>query len=46
MDEEITSNERNYTSQLTKLPKGKKIISVKWMYKTKLRKNSKIDKNC
>ena len=35
MDEEIRSIEKNKTWELTNLPKGRKAIGVKWVYKTK-----------
>ncbi|GKV48172.1 hypothetical protein SLEP1_g54998 [Rubroshorea leprosula] len=44
MDEEIAAIERNNTWELIELPKGKKAIGVKWVYKTKLKENGEIDK--
>ena len=44
MDEEIAAVERNNTWELTELPKGQKKIGVKWVYKTKLKENGKVDK--
>ena len=35
MDEEIKSIEKKKTWELTTLPKGRKSIRVKWIYKTK-----------
>ncbi|KAI9182272.1 hypothetical protein LWI28_023767 [Acer negundo] len=35
MDSEIQSIEKNKTWELTNLPKGRKAIGVKWVYKTK-----------
>ncbi|KAI9152926.1 hypothetical protein LWI28_003161 [Acer negundo] len=35
MDDEIRSIEKNKTWELTNLPKGRKAIGVKWVYKTK-----------
>ncbi|KAL5816417.1 hypothetical protein ACOSQ3_024795 [Xanthoceras sorbifolium] len=35
MDEEIQSIEKNKTWELTNLPKGRKTIGVKWVFKTK-----------
>eukprot|EP00253_Pinus_taeda_P008551 PITA_08551 len=35
MDEEINAIERNKTWDLVELPKGKEVIGVKWVYKTK-----------
>lgn len=43
-DEEIVVIERNNTWDLVELPKGKKTIVVKWVYKTKIRENDEIDK--
>lgn len=42
MDEEIVAIERNNIWDLVELPKGKKTIGVKWVYKTKLRENGEI----
>nr|XP_048331640.1 uncharacterized protein LOC125422966 [Ziziphus jujuba var. spinosa] len=44
MDEEIEAIERNNTWKLTDLPKRQKTINVKWVYKTKLKKNGEVDK--
>lgn len=44
MDEEIASIERNNTLEMVDLPQGHKTISVKWVYKTKLKENGKVDK--
>ena len=44
MDAEIESIEKNDTWELTDLPKGYKTIGVKWVYKTKLKDNGKVDK--
>ncbi|KAA0066752.1 Retrovirus-related Pol polyprotein from transposon TNT 1-94 [Cucumis melo var. makuwa] len=44
MDEEIEAIERNNTWELTDLPKGHKTIGVKWVYKTKLKENGKVNK--
>ncbi|GLU09096.1 hypothetical protein SLE2022_259720 [Rubroshorea leprosula] len=44
MDEEIAAIERNNSWELTELPKGKKTIGVKWVYKTKLKENGEVDK--
>ena len=44
MDAEIESIEKNDTWELTDLPKGHKTIGVKWVYKTKLKDNGKVDK--
>ena len=45
MDVEITPIERNDTWELCDLPKGQKLIGVKWVYKTKLKKNGEVDKH-
>lgn len=45
MDVEITAIERNNTWELCYLPKGKKTIGVKWVYKTKLKENDAVDKH-
>ena len=39
MDEEMHAIEKNDTWKLTNLPENKKVIGVKWVYKTK--KNAK-----
>jgi hypothetical protein len=39
MDEKIHSIKKNDTWKLTNLPENKKVIDVKWVYKTK--KNAK-----
>ena len=44
MDDEINSIEKNDTWELCDLPKGHKTIGVKWVFKTKLNKNSGVDK--
>ena len=44
MDLEIEAIERNGTWELTDLPKGMKKIGVKWVFKTKLNENGKLDK--
>ena len=44
MVEEIATIERNNTWELINLPKGHKTIGVKWVYKTKLKKNGDVDK--
>ena len=45
MDDEINAIERNDTWELIDLPKGHKIIGVKWVYKTKLKENGEINKH-
>lgn len=44
MDAEIAAIEKNNTWKLVELPKGQKTISVKWVYKTKLKENGEVDK--
>lgn len=44
MDDKITAIEKNYTWELTDLPKGKKPIGVKWVYKTKFKENGEVDR--
>ncbi|GAU51028.1 hypothetical protein TSUD_291040 [Trifolium subterraneum] len=44
MENEIDSIERNNTWELTDLPKGAKVIGVKWIYKTKLNEKGEIEK--
>ena len=44
MDVEIEAIERNKTWELTDLPKGAKRIGVKWVFKSKLNENGKVDK--
>lgn len=44
MDVEITSIEKNDTWELTTLPDGAKNIGVKWVYKTKLNEDGKVEK--
>ena len=45
MDEEIDAIERNETWELTELPPKKKVIGVKWVYKTKCNAEGKIDRH-
>lgn len=45
MDEEIDSIKRNETWDLVDLPEGKKSIGVKWVYKTKLNAEGRIEKH-
>ena len=42
MDEEINAIEKNKTWELVDLPKGKEVIGVKWVYKTKRNVEGKI----
>ncbi|KAK3022536.1 hypothetical protein RJ639_047474 [Escallonia herrerae] len=44
MDDEIAAIKRNNTWELTNLPEGHKTIGVKWVYKTKLLENGKVEK--
>eukprot|EP00253_Pinus_taeda_P024114 PITA_24114 len=43
MDEEINAIERNKKWDLVELPKGKEVIGVKWVYKTKSNVEGKIE---
>ena len=45
MDEEINSIEKNKTWELVDLPKGKEVIGVKWVYKTKRNVEGKIERH-
>nr|GEV52305.1 hypothetical protein [Tanacetum cinerariifolium] len=45
MNQEIKSIERNNTWELCELPPGATTIGVKWVFKTKLDKDGKIDKH-
>ncbi|XP_050919106.1 uncharacterized mitochondrial protein AtMg00820-like [Lathyrus oleraceus] len=45
MKEEFEVIERNKTLELTELPKNKKFISVRWVYKVKLKRDGSIGKN-
>ena len=45
MKEELDAIERNKTWKLTELPKGKKTISVKWIFKQKLKPDGSIEKH-
>lgn len=44
MDDETNSIERIDSWELLDLPKGHKIIGVKWVYKMKLKENGETDK--
>ncbi|KAG6517397.1 hypothetical protein ZIOFF_020783 [Zingiber officinale] len=44
MDDEIKVIERNDTWELFDFPKGHKTIGVKWIFKSKLKENSEVDK--
>eukprot|EP00253_Pinus_taeda_P011559 PITA_11559 len=45
MDDEINAIERNKTWDLVELPKGKEVIGVKWVYKTKSNDEGKIERH-
>eukprot|EP00253_Pinus_taeda_P033287 PITA_33287 len=45
MDEEINAIERNKTWDLVEIPKGKEVIGVKWVYKTKSNAEGKIERH-
>ncbi|KAL4568673.1 hypothetical protein LXL04_024288 [Taraxacum kok-saghyz] len=45
MDQEIEMIEKNQTWTLVDLPKDAKCIAVKWVFKTKLNENGKIEKH-
>ncbi|KAE8734503.1 hypothetical protein F3Y22_tig00000764pilonHSYRG00191 [Hibiscus syriacus] len=45
MDEEIKAIEKNDTWELTSLPKGHKVIGVKWVYKTKQNAKGEIERH-
>eukprot|EP00253_Pinus_taeda_P013960 PITA_13960 len=45
MDEEMNAIERNKTWDLVELPKGKEVIRVKWVYKTKSNAEGKIERH-
>lgn len=44
MDDEIAMIEKNKTWQLVDLPKGKEVIGLKWVYKTKYNEDGSIQK--
>ena len=44
MDVDIEAIKRNKTWELTDFPKGAKRIGVKWVFKSKLNENGKVDK--
>lgn len=44
MNDEIQSIENNKTWDIVELPKGKDLIGVKWIYKTKYNANVKVEK--
>eukprot|EP00253_Pinus_taeda_P029617 PITA_29617 len=45
MDEKINAIERNKTWDLVELPKGKEVIGVKWVYKTKSNAEGRIERH-
>lgn len=45
MDQEMKAIEKNGTWKLTDLPVGAKAITVKWIFKTKLKESGEIDKH-
>ena len=45
MDEEINAIEKNKTWELVEIPKGKEVIIVKWVYKTKSNAEGKIERH-
>eukprot|EP00253_Pinus_taeda_P029795 PITA_29795 len=45
MDEEMNAIERNKTWDLVELPKGKEVIGLKWVYKTKCNAEDKIERH-
>ena len=44
MKEEIDAIERNNTWELCKLPKGKKLVGSKWVYKTKCKSDGSVER--
>lgn len=44
MNENMEAIKRNDTWELVELPSGAKKVSVKWIYKTKFKKNGEVDK--
>lgn len=42
MDKELATIEKNSTQEIVYQPKGKYIIGIKWVYKTKYRKDDSI----
>lgn len=44
MVEEIDAINRNKTWELKELPPGKKLIGVKWVYRTKYKPNGEVSK--
>ena len=45
MDEELNAIEKNKTWELVDLPKGKEVVGVKWVYKTKINAKGKIERH-
>ena len=44
MDQEIDTIQKNKTWEFVELPRGKKAIDVKWVFKTKLNSQGEVDK--
>ena len=44
MEEEIDAIEWNDTWELCELPKGKKMVGLKWMYKTKCKSDGSVER--
>jgi Reverse transcriptase (RNA-dependent DNA polymerase) len=44
MDEEINTIEKNETWELAVLPKGQKVIRVKWVFKKKMNPQGEIER--
>lgn len=44
MEAEMLSIEENNTWELVDLPKGPKVVGVKWIFKTKLNEKAEVDK--
>ena len=45
MKEEIGAIEKNDTWELVDVPQGKEVIGVKWVYKTKINAEGKIERH-
>ena len=45
MEEEIDAIEQNNTWELYELPKGKKMVGSKWVYKTKCKSDGSVERN-
>ena len=44
MNQELEALERNHTWDLTMLPKGKKVVTYKWIYKTKFNSDGTVER--